>query len=223
MSRQARMVVFDLGGVLVRICRSWQEACAAAGEPYFELVRSEEQMAKRKSLTKLHESGQVGCAPFFEQLAQTTAGLYTVAQVRRVHQAWLLALYPGVAELLEEIHRSGLATGVLSNTNHAHWEVLVGRAASAENRSEYAALGLVHAPHASHLLGCGKPDAAIFKAFEVATGRVGTGEDTLFFDDLPENVAGAVSAGWHSTHIDHSGDTTAQMRADLRRRGWLTS
>jgi len=217
------MVVFDLGGVLVRICRSWQEACAAAGEPYFELVRSEEQMAKRKALTKLHEAGQVRCEAFFEQLAETTAGLYSVAQVRRVHEAWLLALYPGVAELIEEIHRSGLATGVLSNTNRAHWDVLVGQTAAAQNRSHYAALGLVQTPHASHLLGCGKPDVAIFKAFEVATGRVGYGEQTLFFDDLPENVAGAVSAGWQSTHIDHAGDTSAQMRADLRKRGWLAN
>ena len=31
MSERVTLVVFDLGGVVVRICRSWEEACRAAG------------------------------------------------------------------------------------------------------------------------------------------------------------------------------------------------
>ena len=42
------------------------------------------------------------------------------------------------------------------------------------------------------------------------------GADVLFFDDLPDNVAGARSFGWRAALVDPTSDPVAQMRAHLR-------
>ena len=81
---------------------------------------------------------------------------------------------------------------------------------------------LVHHLHASHLLGLLKPDEAIYRAFERASGFDGTDgrpEEILFFDDLEENVEAARACGWSSVRVDHTGDPAEQMRRELRERG----
>lgn len=203
-----RCVVFDLGGVLVRICRSWQEACAAAGLPVHADISGEEQTAKRRAVSAQYEMGKMGCDEFFASIAATTQGLYDAEQFRAIHEAWVLGEYPRVHQVIDALHAAELATGVLSNTNHSHWE---------DSRLHIARR--TRHPHASHLLGVAKPDLEIYRAFERATALAP--EHILFFDDLPQNIRGAKAAGWHARHIDHTGDTAEQMFGHLRALGLL--
>ena len=224
-----KMVVFDLGGVLVRICRSWEEACAAAGETYYPAMREPDLLEARKAISRRHEIGELECDAFFPAMAASTRGMYNERQVRAIHGAWLLGEYDGVGALVDELHDSGVRTGVLSNTNHAHWVQLMpvrwhgGRVPVSVHdltpAAGYPTLGKIHAPYASHLLGHAKPNVEIHRAFEAAM-RVNP-EQVLFFDDLADNVAGAKAAGWDVEQVDHTGDTAAQMRAALRQRGIL--
>ncbi len=223
------MVVFDLGGVLVRICRSWEEACDAAGEPYHSAMREPELLEARKLISRRHEIGEIECDEFFAAMAASTRGMYNELQVRSIHGAWLLGEYHGVGTLVDDLHDAGVRTGVLSNTNHAHWVRMMparwhgGRepvgVPDLHPAAGYPTLGKIHAPHASHLLGHAKPNVEIHRAFEAAV-RVGP-EQLLFFDDLADNVAGAKAAGWTVVQVDHTGDTAAQMRAALQHRGIL--
>ena len=223
------MVVFDLGGVLVRICRSWEQACAAAGEPYHPEMREPELLEARKAITRRHEIGEIECDAFFPAMAASTRGMYSERQVRAIHRAWLLGEYDGVNALIDELHHARVRTGVLSNTNHAHWVNLMPprwhgtrmptNAADLLPAAGYPTLGKIHFSHASHLLWRAKPNIEIHRAFEAAV-KVGR-EQVLFFDDLPENVAGAKAAGWAVEQIDYSGDTASQMRTALLRRGIL--
>jgi glucose-1-phosphatase len=226
------IVVFDLGGVMVRICRSWEEACAAAGEPYYPQVRDPAMLEARKAVVRQHEIGALPCESFFVELAATTFGLYSPEQVRRIHTAWLLGEYPGIGDVVDELHRAGIPTGVLSNTNHAHWVAMMPRRwhtaapqgatdpADRHPASGYPTLARILHPHASHLLGHTKPTVEIHRAFE---HRVGVRpEQVLFFDDLADNVTGARVAGWKVHQIDHTADTAAQMRATLRQSGLLS-
>jgi len=223
------MVVFDLGGVLVRICRSWEEACNAAGQPYHAEMRDPELLEDRRVISRRHEIGEMECDAFFAAMAASTRGMYNERQVRCIHGAWLLGEYDGVGTLVDDLHHAGIRTGVLSNTNHAHWVRLMparwhgGRepvgVPDLLPAAGYPTLGKIHAPHASHLLGHAKPNLEIHRAFEAAV-IVGP-EQVLFFDDLADNVAGAKAAGWTVEHVDHTGDTAAQMRAALRHRGIL--
>jgi FMN phosphatase YigB (HAD superfamily) len=210
------MVVFDLGGVLVRICRSWPEACARVG---LDLRAGWDDPAKREIRGRLsHEYhlGMLGTDEFCERLAGTTPGSYSPQEVRRVHDAWLIEEYEGVSTLIDDLHAAGIVTGVLSNTNEAHWERLAG---GPDRAPEFVAPGKVRHLHASHLLRAAKPSVDCFRAFESRCGPALIGNGVIFFDDLPENIEGAERAGWKGRLVDHTGDTATQMREFLRADG----
>ncbi len=215
------MVVFDLGGVVVRICRSWAEACAAAGVPDRdpEGTLMAPQATDRRLLVRAYETGSIDCEAFFAGIARTTRDLYTVDEFRRIHDAWILDEYPGVATLIDDLHAAGLATGVLSNTNHRHWLQLT---TGPHGPAKFPTPQKVQHLHASHLLQLAKPDSAIYHTFARTVGLSDTPSALLFFDDLIDNVAAARSAGWQSMQINHAGEgdqsPAHQMRAELRRR-----
>lgn len=218
-----RIVVFDLGGVVVRICRDWAEGCAAAGLPFRDdALLSEEMKARRRAVSARHGRGEIACAEYYRELAATTGGLYTPEEVERVHHAWTRDEYPGVGALVHRLHEAGLETGVLSNTNHAHWVRLAPARAGGGERPEYPTPSLIRHLHASHIMRLLKPDREIYHAFARATGFDGAPgsrggpEHIVFFDDLPENVAAARAAGWQAFRVDHTGDTAAQMGGVLR-------
>lgn len=212
-----RIVVFDLGGVVVRICRSWKEACARTGVPFHDLAASAENMAARKAIVRRHEVGEVSDEAYFEAIAATTGGLYRAADVRVLHDNWITGEYAGVDRLIDDLHASGVETGILSNTNNHHWQQMTAPVSGGDGRSKFPTVQRARFPHASHLLKVAKPEAAIFEAFCRATGF--GHHDVVFFDDLADNVAGARSSGWDAVQIDHTGDTASQMRLHLRLRG----
>lgn len=209
--RKVDAVLLDLGGVVVRICRTWGEACARAGVP----ERAPEQFADasqaraRACAVDRYQTGRITCDTFVEEVANSTAGLYSPGEVRRIHDAWLIGEYPGVGELLSRLSQTGVKTGCLSNTNHAHWEVL----------REGGAIALLRHQLVSHELRSAKPGARIYEQAEQALGL--PGERIAFFDDLEENVKAAAERGWLATQIDHTGDTAAQMERRLRELGLL--
>lgn len=208
-----RMVCFDWGGVVLRICRSWEEGCAAAGLPVREGSVTPEIRAARKKHADEHQLGLIECATFYERASAATGGRYTPDEVRRIHDAWLVGEYPGVATLIDELAAlPRVTTGLLSNTNHAHWVRHHPRQDGSPG--DFPTVHRLAHRHASHIMRLAKPDAAIYRAFERATGVAGA--HILFFDDLPDNIDAARSIGWHAVRIDHTGDTAAQMRAALR-------
>lgn len=207
--RSVRMVVFDLGGVVVRICRSWEQGCEAAGLDVRPSATDTALKAARKGVHARYQRGEIECDAFCEQLAHAMDNLYSAEEVRRIHDAWLLGEYEGIDRLIDDIHGAGLATGVLSNTNHAHWV----RLANLDERREFPSIPLVRHLHASHLLGLAKPDPGIYSAFERHAGH--DADQLVFFDDLEDNVDAARRAGWNAFRIDHDQETAEQMRTHL--------
>jgi FMN phosphatase YigB (HAD superfamily) len=208
-----RVVCFDWGGVILRICRSWDEGCARAGVPVHEATRTAVHRARRRELAERYQCGAMSCEAFFEGLSASTGGLVSAAEARRIHDAWLVEEYDGVDALIDALHAAGTTTAMLSNTNRTHWSRQHGGAGGFPSA---ARLGI---RLASHELGCAKPDPAIYLA---ATRRFGVApSEILFFDDLAENVDGARRAGWRAELVDHEGDTAAQMNAHLVAAGVL--
>lgn len=202
-----RIVCFDLGGVVVRICRSFEEAILAAGLPLRRVPADAASRARQQDLISRHQLGTLDARAFLLGLAGALDHVYTVDELARIHRAVLRGEYPGIADAVAAINRRGLRTACLSNTNDDHWDELVA----------LPALQAMHARHASHLWGLAKPDAAIYRRFERETGAAG--REILFFDDLDENVAAARAVGWDAVRIDHAGDTADQVLAALAARG----
>lgn len=207
---EIRLVCFDLGGVIVRICRSWAQACNVLGYEVHEAVAHPDRIRQRRAVWGEHQTGRMPDDEFWRKLAQATGDLYAPEQARAVHAAWLLGEYDGVVDLIGELNATGcIETACLSNTDPHHWETMSGYASVRSMRHRFA----------SHLLGLAKPDRAIFEAFEAQTGC--RGREIVFFEDSPENVEAARAAGWHAELVDHEGDTAGQMREHLRGFGVL--
>jgi putative hydrolase of the HAD superfamily len=202
------LAVFDLGGVVVRICRTWSEACQSAGIAHIPAAEARLDSPRKTELLRAHQCGEVESGVYFEGLAQLLAD-YSADEVRSVHAAWILDDYPGIVQLVDRIHHAGVRTACLSNTNAHHWAQL--------DSSE--AFRRIQVRHASHLMGLVKPDQRIYRAFEAATET--TPSEIVFFDDLVENIESARACGWNAVHIDHTGDTAAQILAGLRAHGAL--
>ncbi len=201
------LVCFDLGGVVVRLCRSWEEGCLAAGVELRDRKRSPEQEAQRGAAVQAYQRGALTSDAFFETVAGTFNGAYTPEEVERVHGAWILREYEGVGGLIRSLNASGVRTACLSNTNDGHWRML-------EGWDAVAALG---SRHASHLMELAKPDEAIYRAFEEREGV--SGDAVVFFEDTPANANAARAIGWRAEVVDPAEETLPQIEARLRAHG----
>ncbi len=206
------LVCFDLGGVVVRICYTWKEGCAAAGLDFrADLPANDQQRQAWHELGKLYQTGRIDCDTFAKCISQSVDGLYTPEEITKVNAAWILGEYEGMSDLIQDVNDSGYQTAALSNSCHAHWEHLPH----------------LHAPSrlgdcvSSHHLGLIKPEAAIYRAFETKLGI--SGERIIFFDDLEENVRGAQDIGWTAVHINSAGSPPQQIRAVLQKYGMLNN
>lgn len=209
MSRHAiRLVCFDLGGVLLRICRSWTEGCAAAG---LELRGGKDLLDHRpdgwNELNDLYQRGRISREEYARRFSDAIDGLYSPAEIIHVHESWILGEYEGVGEVIRRIGEAGLETAVLSNTTLEHWLTL----------PRYPSLQLLNNRLGSHQLGLRKPEEASYRAIEQRTGLAGGA--IIFFDDLEENVLGARRLGWLAERIDPLRPTDGQMIRALTAHG----
>lgn len=200
-----QLVCFDIGGVLVRICRSWEEGCRAAGLPLRDgamLILKRELQARRR-LVNLYQTGKMDIDEYCQRVSETIEGHYDPLEIRAIHDAWLLDEYEGMSDVIDAIHESGGKTAALSNINAVHWARL----------DEYPAVSRLHHRFGSHLIGHHKPEPEIYRVLESSLNV--TGADILFFDDLLQNVEAARTIGWHAVHIDHDAPMVAQVRTSL--------
>jgi glucose-1-phosphatase len=218
---RVRIVCFDLGGVLVRICDTWAEARAAAGlaargEPFDPAVED-----TRATLTALLGIGRITVEEWAASVSRVLGGAYTPDELTRVHDAISQEEHAGALALVDELHDAGVETACLSNTDHAHWTRLVHHDGTAPRTGdpEYPSVARLKRHFASHLLALAKPDDAIYAEFERLTGL--RGPEILFFDDRIENIEGALRRNWRAHRIDPRRDTIAQVREHLGRYGVL--
>ncbi len=206
-----RLVCFDLGGVLIRIHRTWSSACRAVGLDVRTSDIDTRFAALSDPVIEAYQTGRLTPDEFARTLSRAIDGLYTPEEVDRVHRAWTRDEYPGAPNLVRDLNAAGVHTACLSNTNVAHWEMIISG----------PAMQALRTPLASHEMGLHKPDAAIYAAAEDHFNGH-RADAVLFFDDLPENVAAARAHGWRAELVDHDVEcTAAQIRAYLQSHGAL--
>jgi len=206
-----RVVCFDWGGVIVRICRTWREAAERAGLPVHESIDRPDLDARRQAASFEHQLGRIDAPTFFARIAEATDGAYSVPDVERIYRAWLIEEYAGVGEVIDCLcAHDAVRTGLLSNTNEVHCRRHLPRNGSP---AEFPTIGRLHHRVFSHEVGLAKPDPAIYRAFEEECGVAGP--RILFFDDLEANIEAARAIGWRAEQIDHAGDTAEQIERHL--------
>jgi putative hydrolase of the HAD superfamily len=207
-----RLVVFDLGRVLVRICDGWQHACQVAGVKHAPVGRlGDEAYAAIHAAMCAHEVGELD-VDGFARVASPHLGVST-GDFIRMHGVYTIGPYEGTASLLDDLRTAGVTTACLSNTNENHW-----RRMSEPGPARVPFDKFAHC-FASHLLRLRKPDDAIYAHVERATET--PPEKIVFFDDVEENITAAARRGWHAHRIATDSDSIAQVRDCLRTDGIL--
>jgi glucose-1-phosphatase len=208
-----RLVVFDLGGVLVRICQGWRHACEVAGVPVPARELDERARAILFQAVCDQEVGKIDLHGFARATAPAL-GIHE-SHVVALSNAYLLGPYEGAGALIEDLHAAGHATACLSNTNANHWRIMTDPA-----DPHGRVLTRLRHRFASHLVRARKPDAPIYAHVERATGVVPN--LITFFDDVAENVAAARARGWTAHLVEKCDNPISAIRARLHSEGLLT-
>jgi glucose-1-phosphatase len=202
-----RLVVFDLGGVMIRIRYAWSEILAEMDLRLPDGFTSD-RLADHRALSA-YQNGEIGEEDFLIALSNEFG--FGVDQVREAHQLILREDYPGAAELVNDLRKSGIKVVCLSNTNELHFrEFFSGRFPVCEAFDELLA---------SHRLGLSKPDPAIYALVEGRYGFQGT--EIIFFDDNSSNIEAAIARNWSGVLIDPEVDPPFVIRQELVRRSVL--
>ncbi len=209
MPESVRLVCFDLGGVIIRICQTWEERVAAAGLEMRDTAHWEQIGPTREALMVGYMTGNLTGSQFAQQLSGALDGQYTPAEIMAIHDAWLIDEYPGVGSIVDQLHQAGVDTAALTDTTNEHWARM----------DEFPTVGRLRYRFASHELGLSKPDPAIYQHVERELGYAG--KQILFFDDAEENVIAARNVGWRAERVDPAGVPAQQIRDALTEHGVL--
>jgi 2-haloacid dehalogenase len=191
-----RNVIFDIGGVLLRLrYQTFIEYLAGAGIDMTNLPRWLEQVD-----LAAHERGEITGEELLGRIAAMARRPLDADELR---ERWL--------DMFDRAHEMfDLAAGLkadyrvflLSNIGDLHWRHLNAR---------YGFDDLTHGVVASFRVGAIKPSAAIYLEAERRFGLEPSA--TVFIDDLPPNVVGAQACGWQAIHHRDPAETRRQLRA----------
>lgn len=172
-----KAVVFDLGGVLLRLRDPIENFELTITEPEFL------ELWLKCSSFREFERGAIDADSFAQSVVEELGLPMDWRHFLDRFHGWPQTLFPESVALLGAIP-SGIRRVLLSNTNAAHW-----------GREEIsgALAGLFDLEFLSFRTGLLKPDRAAFDQVREACG-CDAGE-ILFFDDNPGNVAAALAAG----------------------------
>ena len=194
-----RLVVFDLGNVLVRFRLDGllDRLAGACARPPAE-VRA---MAWEPSMVEDFECGRVSPEQFFAHLQQRLGlSLPFAAFV----EAWNSIFEADRAAMdVFERTRAVATTAVLTNTNILHDTYV---------RQTWPELGRAHHWIASHEVGMRKPDARIYELVLSRTGM--RPQETVYLDDIAAFVAAARSLGIRAIHRTPELNLETALRAE---------
>ena len=174
-------VVFDLGGVLARVARNWQEAGLKQGLQ----LDSPRATGPLSSDPVLHafQAAETSETEYYDQLADWL-NIGTDA-ARQLHADILMYEFEGALALVNSLKEAGIRTACLSNTNEPHWKILL-------DPEYHPAIAALDIPLASHRLLAAKPDERTY----ILTEEALSDRQILFFDDTAHNLPPAEARGW---------------------------
>ena len=196
-----QVVLFDLGGVLVRL----------GGVDHFGQMigmHDPEEIWRRwlsSPAVRRFERGGCTGAEFAAEMVRENALDLSAEEFLEVFRSWPKGLLDGAHDMVVGLAEP-LQVACLSNTNSLHWN---------EQQDAEVVQRLFDVAFLSHEIGLVKPDAEIFE--HVVEELACRPAEILFFDDNTLNVDAARSVGLDA----HKVEGVAPTRALLHERGLL--
>tara|TARA_Y100001934_G_C12220905_1_gene710702 strand:- start:291 stop:905 length:615 start_codon:yes stop_codon:yes gene_type:complete len=198
-----KFILFDLGGVVVQIKRTWQEACH--GVNLIGPADSLDIQPEIKELYHRYHAGRFDVLELATQLSKLTRGRLSPKECLKAHRGILIGEYPQILELIENLKKQNQDMAVLSNTCADHWKIL----------ATYPSILTINKYFTSFAMGLSKPDARIYRAVQSELNVAPT--QLLFFDDSPENIEAARACDWNAELIDPQTNPCNQIKHYLQR------
>ena len=202
MLKGIKNIIFDLGGVIYAInYKTTIKAFESLGINDFEYIYAK---ASQSDLFDNLEIGKITKTEFFEGINKFLPNTLSPTKITEAWNAMLIGFMPDALKKLEELsqtHRIFL----LSNTNIFHIEEIQNR----EGMTSFDEFcELFEKVYLSHDIGLRKPHTQVF-AHIVDEQGLDTSE-TLFIDDSPQHVSGALKAGLKARHLK-DGEKISQL------------
>jgi 2-haloacid dehalogenase len=198
-----RTVVFDVGGVLIDadyrlLCRQLIDGDAEVEFFLAEVLGAEFHLQRDRGVPMADSAAEWALRhPDYESVIHEFCD--------RFPEMWRGPV-PGAPELLAELKAAGVATFGLTNWGRETWPLA---------RERFPFLDSLDGVLVSSEVGVTKPDPEIFRTFCARFGV--TPEESVFIDDVVQNVTAARSQGFHGIVFTDA----AALRNDLIRCGLL--
>lgn len=187
-------IIFDLGGVVLNLDpdRSARAFAKLSNKPVREIYK----LFQTGTLLPTFEKGVITAEQFRHRIQNRLAPTAADGEIDAAWNAMLLDLPIRRLELLSGL-RDRFKTLVLSNTNEIHiaaFDRIVGETVPNARIQDF-----FDRVYYSHELGMRKPDAEIFEFIIQANDLIP--EQTLFIDDMAENITTAEKIGLQTFHL----------------------
>ena len=194
--KQTKIIMFDLGGVLVE---STGIVALQSLAPHLHDKQVVLERWLRSQAVALFERGRISGDEFAATFIQEWELHLDKNTFLASFASWVRGFYPGALQLIDGLRRQH-RVACLSNTNAIHWA----RMPEAQQIFDY--------PFASHLSGFMKPDREAYK--HALRGMNVAATDVYFFDDLAQNIAAAREIGINAFQVRGLVDTQATLRRE---------
>lgn len=200
-------IIFDLGGVIYAInYKTTIKAFQALGINDFDSLFAK---AAQSSLFDDLETGRISKDEFVLKLQAYLPKEVTNAQIIEAWNAMLIGFMSDALECIKQLkHKYRLF--LLSNTNVIHIEEISKREGLVTFEQFCA---LFEKVYLSHEIGMRKPHTEVFH--HIIEAQKLSASETLFIDDSPQHVKGALEAGLKAYHLKDSEQILSLFREDL--------
>lgn len=197
---EIKNIIFDLGGVLLNI-DPWLTGRRLEDLGVVNMEELHHKLLDAK-LYKRFDSGACSPERFYEEIRELSGIPLTHHQIE---DAWNALLLDFPSERVKMLHQlsAKYRLFLLSNTNSIHYLTYTQKFKEVHGEEMPS---LFEKLFLSYEMGCSKPDPAIFRKALLMGNMVA--EETLFIDDMEENVVAAVKEGLKACHLGNGTDVT---------------
>ena len=201
-------IIFDLGGVVLDIdYNRTRDAFIKLGFKDFETVYKQ---AKQELIFDLFETGNITAADFRDVIRNYAERSFEDREIDAAWNAMIIKMPEERVAFLKELKKHQRLF-LLSNTNEIHEKEFIRNITSAFGKNILPEL--FEKVYYSHQTGMRKPDAEIFKL--ILKENKLAARETLFIDDSPQHVEGALKAGLQAILLEHKKTTLEKLLAEI--------
>jgi FMN phosphatase YigB (HAD superfamily) len=202
-----KILVFDIGGVLVRIHHNIASALESTGWGGERIELKD--LGAFNEVNRAYQAGKLSLSELTTHIGGQLDGKVDDDVLLELHDAILREEYLGALSVVQDVRAQGIEAAVLSNTCSRHWEVLSQLPAVSDACREHCFL--------SFEMGVVKPDDPIYERVEHALGLLPS--EIGFVDDSEVNVQAAVSRGWNAALVPSAREGCDGLRSAIRELG----